>query len=83
MRITRLKLNTDVSAYLKQYTKRFGFDDHGFVEDMFTLLRLKGAGLPSKARIEKVSAYIAKKEKMAKESIVLLITKRKMIFRSF
>ena len=80
MRIIRLKLDRDVDRYLAQVSKRFGFDDAGFVQDLFAFIRLNGAGLPSKGRVEKMAKYAATHTKRVNEmSVRLLIAKRKLI----
>lgn len=83
MRITRLKLDEEVSEYLKNMAKQFGFDDPGFVEDMFSLLRLKGAGLPSDDRMIRLTKYIVSRNKsMSEIGVSLLIKKRKIMLES-
>ena len=83
MRIIRLKLKINVSKYLKTTARQYGFDDPGFVEDLFALLRLKGNGIPTTSRIEKLAAYLNKNNKdVSLIGLRLLLNKRRLILES-
>jgi hypothetical protein len=53
-------MQPEVSELLAQKARRFGIDDPGFAEDMFALLRLKGSGIPDKARADLMVKFAAK-----------------------
>ncbi len=79
MRIVRLSLDPKVSRLLEALSKEQGIDDVGFAEDIFSLMRLKGNGLPDKGRILAMSHYISLKGKVSQIGVSLLMGKRKMI----
>lgn len=79
MRIVRLKLRKEVSLLLAEISKEIGVTDLGFSEDVFSLMRLKGNGLPDPARIELMADAITKNSKLSKIGAKLLMSKRKMI----
>ena len=79
MRIVRLKIAPDVKTLLAIEAKAFGFDDPGFVEDMYALMKFRGNGLPDKARIKFLSTALSVKYKQSVIGFNLLLTKRKML----
>lgn len=83
MRVVRLKLKPDVQKVLKSISQEFGVSDHGFAEDIFSMMRFKGNGLPSSGRLQKMSNAVAKKSKMPPIGVNLLMSKRKMLLESF
>jgi hypothetical protein len=52
MRIIRLKLKPAVSELLAEVSVMYSIEDVGFTEDLFSILRFKGAGLPNPERME-------------------------------
>jgi hypothetical protein len=83
MRIIRLKLKKDVSTLLAEISREHGFDDPGFAEDIFSLMRLKGHGLPTRDRVKAMSEQAAKKAKMPALHVYLIMGKRAMTLKKF
>ncbi len=56
-------------------------DDAGFVHDVYSLLRLKGHGLPTDKRIKTMAKAVVKADKTIPEMVVtLLMKKRRQVF---
>ncbi len=81
MRTVRLKIDAQVKKLLRHYSREYKVEDAGWTEDLYALIRMKGAGLPSKDRIMRMAKNAAKRRKGVSEvSVNMLITKRKMMF---
>jgi uncharacterized protein with von Willebrand factor type A (vWA) domain len=70
MRVIRLKLKSDVRAFLEGFCQRYKISDRNFVEDVFSIVRLKGNGLPDVARAERLANFFSQAKKTS-----LVITK--------
>ena len=79
MKIIRFKINAEVQTLLRATARKYKIEDKGYVEDLYALFRLKGAGLPSKERIVKMAKSAAKRKAGSSETALnMLISKRKM-----
>ncbi len=81
MRTVRLKLQPEVKELLAEKARRFGIDDPGFAEDMFSLLRLKGSGIPDKDRAKAMVRFLAKKFSRSEVGLGLIFHKRLMVLK--
>ncbi len=64
-----------------EVTRQFRTGDKGFVEDLYALLRLKGNGLPSKQRTDKLAQYAASKAGISPVNAKIIINKRAQILK--
>lgn len=81
MRIVRVKLDSEVSDYLKTLCVRFAFNDLPFIEDLYALALTKGGGLPDEARMTKLVEAYAKINEMNKLVVKMLLAKRRQVLK--
>lgn len=81
MRVIRVKLKSDVRAFLEGFCKRYGISDKNFVEDVYATVRTRGHGLPDKARAERLANYFATAKKTSPIVTKALINKRIQVLR--
>ncbi len=77
MRIIRLKLQPAVREVLEEITNRYSIEDTGFTEDLFSLFRFRGAGLPTDERLEQISEVYAKETKQFRGVVMMHMRKRR------
>jgi uncharacterized protein with von Willebrand factor type A (vWA) domain len=82
MRIIALKLTKETTLLLRDIARNHAKRDIGFVEDLYSLIRLKGAGIPTKSRIQKLCANAAKKASVSPMLLGFLANKRALLFQS-
>lgn len=82
MRIVRVKLSQDVEDFLENFCHTYAISDRTFVHDVYALVTLKGAGLPDKARTDKLAEHYAKELKLIKDVARAMIAKRTQVLGS-
>jgi tetrahydromethanopterin S-methyltransferase subunit G len=80
MRIIALKLKKETRILLRDVAKMQAKRDTGFVEDLYSLMRLRGIGIPTKDRIKKMTEFAANKIKIPAMVLSFQANKRAMLF---
>jgi hypothetical protein len=82
MRIIALRLKKETTLLLRDVARNHAKRDTGFIEDLYSLIRLKGAGIPTKGRIQKLCAHAAKTAKVPPMVLSFMANKRALLFQS-
>jgi Mg-chelatase subunit ChlD len=82
MRVIRLKLKPDVKQYIDLFASRARIGDKPFVHDVYALIRLKGAGIPDRARTDALIEHYAKLKKVSSFITKAAINKRVQVLKS-
>lgn len=64
---------------LSEIASQFSIDDPGFAQDLFCLIRMKGSGLPTDDRIDRMAAVAAEKSGSPELLVKLNMRKRKHV----
>jgi len=81
MRIIRLKIKPHVKDKLLELSKLFRIVDAGLTEDIFSLLRYKGNGLPDEDRQKSITTYLVGKTSINQVSASIMVKKRAQFLR--
>lgn len=81
MRVIRLEIKENVKELLREINLQFRTGDKGFVEDIYSLMRLKGSGLPSKQRADKLTTYLATQAGINPVSARIMMNKRMQVLK--
>lgn len=81
MRIIRLKLQKEMTEYLETYCSKYSIPDRSFIEDLYSVVVLKGGGLPDQARIDALTAHFATKRKVLPMLVKAMVNKRVQVLR--
>lgn len=76
MRLIRLKLNTAVATRIGFVNRELKINDLHLVEDIYSLLRLKGNGLPTQKRVQFLVSALAKQPSQTPLSASIFVRKR-------
>ena len=82
MRLVRIKLKKDLRHLLGEIAHQHSVEDSGMTEDLFCLLRNKGAGLPTDERMEKMADVIAVRLNIIRPLALLSLRKRRYVLRN-
>ena len=83
MRLIRLKISTKEKILLRAFSVQLNIPDVGFTYDVYSLVRLKGTGIPAPERIVALAKTFAATQGTHEFGVRALMNKRAQLLRNF